>query len=68
MNSWLILDEGAEGRNGEGDAYTTEGEIWVSRLVPAAEKNTAPPTVLSAPLLVRLKDAAWKRVSGILEN
>ncbi len=34
----------------------------------AAEKNTVPPTVLSAPLLVRLKDAVWKRVNRILEN
>ena len=44
------------GRNGEGDTYYTDGEIWMSRLVAAAEKNTAPPIVLRPPRLVRLKE------------
>jgi hypothetical protein len=37
-------------------------------ILPAAEMNAAPATVLSAPLLVRLEDAVWERVSRILEN
>jgi hypothetical protein len=56
------------GRNGEGDSYYTDGEIWMSRLVPAAEKNTAPPIVLRPPLFVRLKDAVWSRLGRILRE
>ena len=56
------------GRNGEGDAYYTDGEIWVSRLVPAAEKSTAPPTVLRPPPLVRLKDAVWQKINKIFQR
>jgi len=56
------------GRNGEGDPYYTDGEIWVSRLVPAAAKNPGPPKVLASPLLVRLKDAVWREVNKILRG
>ena len=56
------------GRNGEGDTYYTDGEIWMSRLVAAAEKNTAPPIVLRPPRLVRLKDAVWSRLGRILRE
>jgi hypothetical protein len=56
------------GRNGEGDSYYTDGEIWMSRLVAAAEKNTAPPIVLRPPRLVRLKDAVWSRLGRILRE
>ena len=30
------------GRNGEGDPYYTDGEIWVAKLVPLGEKASAP--------------------------
>jgi hypothetical protein len=53
------------GRNGGGDRYYTDGEIWMSVLVQAAQKNPAPPTVLSPPLLIRLKDAVWDRIAKI---
>ena len=56
------------GRNGEGDTYYTDEEIWMSRLVPAARKNTAPLTVLRPPLLVGLKDAVWRRLGRILRE
>jgi hypothetical protein len=56
------------GRNGEGDTYYTDGEIWMSRLVPAAKKNAAPPTVLRPPLLIRLKDAVWSSLGRLREG
>ena len=56
------------GRNGEGDTYYTDGEIWMSRLVPAARKNTGPLTVLRPPPLVGLKDAVWRRLGRILRE
>ena len=57
-----------EGRNGGGDRYFTDGEIWVLRLAPSAQKSALPPTMLRPPLLVRLKDAVWHRVSRIIRD
>ena len=56
------------GRNGEGDTYYTDEEIWMSRLVPAARKNTGPLTELRPPPLVGLKDAVWRRLGRILRE
>jgi hypothetical protein len=56
------------GRNGGGDPYFTDGEVWVSVLVPAAEKNNSPPTVLRPPLLIRLKDAVWDKLATVFRR
>jgi hypothetical protein len=40
----------------------------MSRLVPAARKNTGPLTVLRPPPLVGLKDAVWRRLGRILRE
>ncbi len=48
------------GRNGEGDRYYTDGEIWIARLVADGRKTTTPPAVLDSPALVDLKDALWR--------
>jgi len=52
------------GHNGEGDPYYSDGEIWMSRLVPAGTKATAPPVVLSPPAFVGFKDRVWHRVAA----
>ena len=52
------------GRNGEGDPYATDGEIWMAVLVTAGEKRTQPPTELATPALVTAKDAIWNAVMG----
>lgn len=56
------------GRNGEGDPYYTDGEIWMAVLVVAGEKRTQPPAELSSPLLVTAKNNIWKAVAGTLRN
>lgn len=52
------------GHNGEGDPYYTDGEIWMSRLVPAGTKATAPAVVLPPPAFVGLKDRLWHGVAS----
>ena len=56
------------GRDGEGDPYYTDGEIWVGALVVAGEKQTPPPTELTRPALVTAKDGIWNAVADTLRN
>ena len=48
------------GRNGEGDLYQTDGEIWMLRLTVKGQKRTEPPVILDAPTLVQAKNSIWK--------
>lgn len=54
------------GRNGEGDRYYTDGEVWVLRLVPACRKHEGPVADLPSPAAVELKDAIWKALANAL--
>lgn len=56
------------GRNGEGDPYHTDGEVWVLRLVEDCVRRTVPPLVLDAPAVVQIKDAIWKSLAGLYLN
>ncbi|WP_338688018.1 LssY C-terminal domain-containing protein [Bradyrhizobium sp. 26S5] len=49
------------GRNGEGDPYYTDGEIWMAQLVARGEKAAAPAKLLPVPALIQVKDKmfAW---------
>jgi hypothetical protein len=55
-----------KGRNGEGDPYYTDGEIWVAKLVAAGQKTAAPAKLLPAPALIQMKDKmfAWSSSLG----
>ena len=55
-----------KGRNGEGDPYFTDGEIWVARLVAAGQKASAAAKLLPAPALIKMKDKmfSWRSVWG----
>lgn len=52
------------GRNGEGDSYYTDGEIWIARLVVDGRKIDTPPDTLDSPMLVQWKDALWRGISS----
>ncbi|MBM6582247.1 LssY C-terminal domain-containing protein [Microvirga sp. BT689] len=56
------------GRNGEGDPYYTDGEIWMAVLVVAGEKRSQPPTELANSALVTAKDGIWNAVASTLGN
>jgi hypothetical protein len=54
-----------KGRNGEGDPYYTDGEIWVAKLVAAGQKAPAPAKLLPAPALIQMKDKMFSWSSSL---
>jgi hypothetical protein len=54
------------GRNGGGDPYFTDGEVWILRLVVACQKRTAPVEILPSPLATEIKDQIWHAVADTL--
>jgi hypothetical protein len=53
------------GRNGEGDAYYTDGEIWLARLARRGEKADTTAKRQPPPSLIQIKDAvfSWRSSS-----
>ena len=56
------------GRNGEGDLYYTDGEVWVFRLVENCAKRFAPPDILPNPPVIAFKDMIWKSISNLYQG
>lgn len=56
------------GRNGGGDNYFTDGEVWVLRLVEDCKKTTAPPAILPSPPAVQFKDMIWNNIADLYRN
>ena len=55
------------GRNGEGDPYYTDGEIWMAKLVSGGEEAKAPAELQPPPVLIQMKDAvfSWSSSTGL---
>ena len=51
------------GRNGEGDPYHSDGEIWVARLVVAGKEAEKPAGMETPPVLIQMKDAVFSLAS-----
>ena len=56
------------GRNGEGDRYYTDGEIKISRLVAGCDRKAETVVELENPVIVNLKNEAWKTIVGALQS
>jgi hypothetical protein len=56
------------GRNGGGDLYYTDGEVWILRLVEACQKRAGPVTILPSPLATEIKDQIWQAIAGTMRN
>jgi hypothetical protein len=54
------------GRNGGGDPYYTDGEVWTLRLVEDCHKQSAPVTVIPSPPATELKDQIWHGIADAL--
>ena len=54
------------GRNGGGDSYYTDGEVWVLRLVTACHKRTAPTDIIPSPSATEIKDQIWHAIANTL--
>jgi hypothetical protein len=57
-----------DGRNGGGDLYYTDGEVWILRLVEACRKSTTPVNILPSPLATQIKDAIWRQVAETIRK
>jgi hypothetical protein len=55
-------------RNGEGDPYWTDGEIWIAQLTPDARPTDRPPRIVDAPQIVQWKDAVMKQIGQAVGN
>jgi hypothetical protein len=55
------------GRNGGGDVYYTDGEVWILRLVEACQKRTGPATVIPSPAATEIKDQIWQGIAEALK-
>jgi hypothetical protein len=47
------------GRNGEGDLYYTDGEIWVARLVSGGKEAEKPAEMQPPPAPIQMKDTIY---------
>ncbi|MBN8969872.1 MAG: LssY C-terminal domain-containing protein [Rhizobiales bacterium] len=56
------------GRNGGGDPYFTDGEVWVLRLVENCARRSAAPEILPDPPAIAFKDAIWNSVAGLYRS
>jgi hypothetical protein len=54
------------GRNGEGDLYYTDGEIWLLRLVEDCRKRGGPAEVIASPTATEIKDEIWREIAKVL--
>jgi hypothetical protein len=54
------------GRNGGGDPYYTDGEVWILRLVVACEKRPDPATIIPSPSATEFKDQIWHDIADAL--
>ncbi len=54
------------GRNGGGDLYYTDGEVWVLRLVEACNRRDGPTVTIPSPPVTELKDQIWAAITGAL--
>ena len=54
------------GRNGGGDLYYTDGEVWLLRLVIDCHKQAGPVATLPSPPATELKDQIWHAIAAIV--
>jgi LssY C-terminus len=54
------------GRNGGGDPYYTDGEVWILRLVEDCHKQTSAVDVIASPPATELKDQIWHAIADTL--
>ncbi|WP_407654502.1 LssY C-terminal domain-containing protein [Bradyrhizobium prioriisuperbiae] len=55
-------------RNGGGDLYFTDGEVWVLQLVEDCRKRSEPPDLPASPAITQFKDALWKGIADAVRK
>ena len=51
------------GRNGGGDPYYTDGEVWILRLVVSCARRSGPADIIPSPPATELKDQIWHGIA-----
>jgi hypothetical protein len=54
------------GRNGGGDLYYTDGEVWIMRLVVGCAKRIAPVETIPSPAATEIKDQIFHAVANAI--
>ena len=54
------------GRNGGGDLYYTDGEVWIFRLVEACRKRVGPAIAIASPPATQIKDQIFAAIAAAL--
>lgn len=52
------------GRNGGGDLYYTDGEVWILRLAEACRKRDGPAVTIPSPAATEIKDRIWRAIAA----
>jgi hypothetical protein len=55
-------------RNGGGDLYFTDGEVWVLQLVEDCRKRDAPPELPASPIVTQFKDMLWRSIADTVSQ
>ena len=58
----------AAGRNGGGDRYFTDGEVWIFRLVSACRKRDDPAVTIPSPPATEIKDQIFAAIAAALKQ
>lgn len=56
------------GRNGGGDRYFTDGEVWIFRLVVACRKRKDPAVTIPSPPATQIKDQIFAAIAAALKK
>ena len=54
------------GRNGGGDPYYSDGEVWIFRLVQACQKRIGPAVTIPSPPATEIKDRIFAAIAAAL--
>ncbi len=56
------------GRNGGGDRYFSDGEVWILRLVESCQRQTAPTAIIPSPPATEIKDQIFRALAETLRK
>ena len=66
IEQWPGIGPTLSGRNGEGDPYFTDGEIWAATLAVGGKPQAEQAQTLAPPLLIQAKNALWPQIVAAL--
>jgi hypothetical protein len=68
IEQWPGIGPTLNGRNGEGDPYFTDGEIWAATLAVNGKPQAQSAQTVAPPLLIQAKNALWPQIVSALNG